>query len=75
MRAGVPRPPLRARPALAARHLEDRWISSPQSARPQVQRMRHASDALLTGIGTVLGDDPLLTDRTGCRGGANCCEW
>jgi len=61
---GRARPPLRARPALAARHLEDRWISSPQS-RAEVQRMRHASDALLTGIGTVLGDDPLLTDRTG----------
>ena len=43
---------------------KDRWISSEES-RAEVQRMRHASDALLTGIGTVLVDDPLLTDRTG----------
>jgi diaminohydroxyphosphoribosylaminopyrimidine deaminase / 5-amino-6-(5-phosphoribosylamino)uracil reductase len=49
----------RARPPL-----KDRWISSEES-RAEVQRMRHASDALLTGIGTVLEDDPLLTDRTG----------
>jgi len=40
------------------------WISSEES-RTEVQRMRHASDALLTGIGTILADDPLLTDRSG----------
>jgi diaminohydroxyphosphoribosylaminopyrimidine deaminase/5-amino-6-(5-phosphoribosylamino)uracil reductase len=43
---------------------KDRWISSPES-RAEVQVMRHASDALLTGIGTALVDDPLLSDRTG----------
>jgi diaminohydroxyphosphoribosylaminopyrimidine deaminase / 5-amino-6-(5-phosphoribosylamino)uracil reductase len=40
------------------------WVSSEES-RAQVHRMRHASDALLTGIGTVLADDPFLTDRSG----------
>jgi diaminohydroxyphosphoribosylaminopyrimidine deaminase/5-amino-6-(5-phosphoribosylamino)uracil reductase len=40
------------------------WISSEES-RAEVQRMRHASDALLTGIGTIKTDDPLLTDRSG----------
>lgn len=40
------------------------WISSEES-RAEVHRMRHASDALLTGIGTILADDPFLTDRSG----------
>ena len=40
------------------------WLTGSE-ARAEVQRIRHASDAILTGIGTVLADDPLLTDRTG----------
>jgi diaminohydroxyphosphoribosylaminopyrimidine deaminase / 5-amino-6-(5-phosphoribosylamino)uracil reductase len=42
----------------------DTWITS-EEARAEVHRMRHASDALITGIGTVAADDPLLTDRSG----------
>jgi diaminohydroxyphosphoribosylaminopyrimidine deaminase/5-amino-6-(5-phosphoribosylamino)uracil reductase len=40
------------------------WLTGP-AARAEVQRLRHGSDAILTGIGTVLADDPALTDRTG----------
>src|SRR5258706_3186568 len=46
------------------RKKERPWITS-EDSRAEVQRMRHASDALLTGIGTILTDDPLLTDRSG----------
>ena len=40
------------------------WLTGPL-ARAEVQQLRHASDAILTGIGTVFADDPSLTDRTG----------
>lgn len=40
------------------------WITS-EIARADVQQVRHYSDAILTGLGTVLEDDCLLTDRSG----------
>ena len=40
------------------------WLTG-EAARADVQQLRHAADAILTGIGTVLADDPSLTDRSG----------
>jgi len=40
------------------------WITG-ESARAHVQELRHQSDAILVGVGTVIADDPLLTDRSG----------
>lgn len=51
---------------IAMRPGDSTSISSSPS-RETVQRMRHEADALLTGIGTILVDDPLLTDRTSER--------
>ncbi len=40
------------------------WITG-ESALAHVQQQRHESDAIMVGIGTILADDPLLTDRSG----------
>ena len=43
---------------------ESKWITS-DAARVDVQHLRASSAAILTGIGTVLADDPALTVRMG----------
>ncbi len=40
------------------------WITG-EAARAHVQQLRHRNDAILVGVGTVMADDPLLTDRSG----------
>jgi diaminohydroxyphosphoribosylaminopyrimidine deaminase/5-amino-6-(5-phosphoribosylamino)uracil reductase len=40
------------------------WITG-EAARTHVQQQRHQSDAIMVGVGTILADDPLLTDRSG----------
>ncbi len=68
MRTGRPLVTLKAALTLdgkiAAPEDNEGWITS-DTARLHVQTMRHRTDAILTGIGTVLADDCRLTDRTG----------
>jgi len=40
------------------------WITG-EIARQHVQILRHEHDAIMAGVGTVIADDPLLTDRSG----------
>jgi diaminohydroxyphosphoribosylaminopyrimidine deaminase/5-amino-6-(5-phosphoribosylamino)uracil reductase len=42
------------------------WITT-EASHAAVQTLRWQSDAVVTGVGTVLADDPLLTDRSGQR--------
>jgi len=42
------------------------WITC-EAARLAVQPLRWQADAALTGVDTVLADDPMLTDRSGLR--------
>ncbi len=41
-----------------------RWISGPE-ARAEVHALRSWCDGIAVGVGTVLADDPLLTNRSG----------
>ena len=45
---------------------EPYWITCEES-RAAVQPLRWQADAALTGVDTVLADDPMLTDRSGLR--------
>ncbi len=53
-----------AEPGLGSLAPSGGWITS-EVARAHVHEMRHANDAIMVGVGTVIADDPLLTDRTG----------
>jgi diaminohydroxyphosphoribosylaminopyrimidine deaminase / 5-amino-6-(5-phosphoribosylamino)uracil reductase len=40
------------------------WITG-EAARAHVHELRHQHDAILVGVGTIVADNPLLTDRSG----------
>lgn len=47
---------------IATRTGESQWISG-EGSRKRVHRLRARVDAILTGLGTVMADDPMLTAR------------
>jgi diaminohydroxyphosphoribosylaminopyrimidine deaminase / 5-amino-6-(5-phosphoribosylamino)uracil reductase len=49
---------------IASPNRKEKWITS-RVSRDEVQQLRHAADAIVTGTGTVIADNPRMTDRTG----------
>ncbi len=66
MRTGKPRVRIKLAMSLDGRTAmasgESQWITGP-AARADVQKLRARSDAIITGVGTVLTDDPAMTVR------------
>jgi diaminohydroxyphosphoribosylaminopyrimidine deaminase/5-amino-6-(5-phosphoribosylamino)uracil reductase len=68
IRTGLPFVTLKSALTLDGKIAERPGASTPitgAAAHAAVQRLRHSADAILTGIGTVLADNPRLTDRSG----------
>lgn len=53
---------------IATKSGDSRWISSEES-RKYVHNLRYTSDAVMTGVNTILIDDPRLTSKCSGKGG------
>lgn len=56
---------------IATRTGDSQWITSPISRKAVHRQLRDRCDAILTGVGTVLADDPALTTRLNHKTGRN----
>jgi diaminohydroxyphosphoribosylaminopyrimidine deaminase / 5-amino-6-(5-phosphoribosylamino)uracil reductase len=59
-------PPPDSPPSIGGGGATGGWITS-EPARQHVQQLRHEADAIMVGVGTIIADDPLLTDRSGLK--------
>lgn len=70
MRSGLPFVHLKLAVSLdgkiATKTGDSKWVTGESSLR-RVHEFRHESDAILIGAGTVLADDPSLTDRSSLK--------
>ncbi|MBN1337779.1 MAG: bifunctional diaminohydroxyphosphoribosylaminopyrimidine deaminase/5-amino-6-(5-phosphoribosylamino)uracil reductase RibD [Bacteroidales bacterium] len=48
---------------IASANGDSKWITSPRS-RETVQHLRHLYSGIMSGVGTVIADDPMLNDRS-----------